>query len=803
MQATQKRRFDRINPNQNVNIKKNDIFVEDCTDRLILDFDNNIPVNTRTSVHSASQTPIKTYDEELAQIVLIDTKDASICDLAQASLAYDRSSPKLVPCEEKQEFFGFKARTLAIAIFLCALASFAVMGLSPVQALSGQSLIEDAAAQAKDLSPQKLEAALQLVQSTEHAGGSHDAVEGFRLFLQSWRERMDAEAPHETISVEMESFPRSVPSAHAAYVNQLLDEHRVEEARHYAQSLDPHIFRAQIDYQRWINASLAKAEGQWELAARGFEKISGKRLSAFAVVELGQMALEDEKSLALQVFLERALSPNDEDLPAFANCALELLSTGSDSDISAWRSMAQPYRDYCALAQIKQNLRLRGQSRGLDLAQIQSLAPNNVHKLRVGVALALSNSNLHLAATLLHELKDVSRSGAYRDLEENFVDTALATGQVQALAQIYPELSGTTDYVMVLRYLDMRRTFPADLAQFKQADWPGFLAHSDSEMPQTEPTHPYLLALHQAYKSAYNGFMQEALGRLSQIVAAYPQNLEPFVMQVQFLSASGQNQKAAQLLAIRAKHSKLQAPLLSTLTLMNARANSFNPILYPTQYFAFSDISLRKNQCEAIFLHRAGDARSCAKRLQSLAPNDRTLIAMNAILDPAQNPKAQFATLQRANAGAFSFQGLHSQRALAAISAEMHQEAATALSDAIVFAPTDMQAPMNMANYYAKRFKSFEGSKKLEKIIDSLPKYSTSLELLAQCHLAAAKLCKPGSANPAALKHLLKAKDIVGNEPGILQDLISYYRAKQKPYFVQMYTRMLQEEDRETQPTTL
>ncbi|MGI5828965.1 MAG: hypothetical protein ACOX8U_02205 [Bradymonadia bacterium] len=793
MQAI-RRRFDRIHANQNVNIRQNDIFVEDCTERVILDFDNNIPVIVHSPANDASCTPILTYGEELAQISSFERPEV-LREPEELNVHLDECSTTLATYEARAPMFTLSAKLVGVAVLLCALLGFSLISYSPLHAHSGQKLIQTASSRANDLSPENLGAAIEFVESTS-VGSANDAVEGYKLFLRTWHERIDAGVERVAISLDDAQFPRTAASAHAAYVSQKLNGGDVEAAKRYAQSLDRAIFKGQGDYLRWIGASIAKADGQVDAAAAGFAKLSRGRLASFAFMELAQLSLEHTNSAATALFLQEALSPSTKELPIFARCALEILSPGSGAEISAYGKLSQPYRDYCAIADMRQQLDRLAVCENCDVARVEALSANNSHRLNLAIRLALSRGQIEQASRFYHQFEHGSVNEIELTALENLiVDEALRTGNLGALHHLYHELDSGDDFVMILRYIDMRRYFPNETNLYTQGAWPSYFWRNTAALPKVEPTQPYLLALHRAYQSANYGYMAKALSQTREIAARYPQSTEAFMMQIRFLAAWGKEAQAADILLARAQHDTMQAPLLALAALMQARSQNFAAWLYPVQHLRFNDLALRIAQCESKFWKSAKSANACVKQLSLEAKEQRTLAVMDAFLNPVSDPEKQWANLERANISALSFTGLHAARAKAAVAAKMHKEAVRAFSDSILLAPADVEAPKALANYYMTCYKSYEGTKKLESLIRALPQHSESLELLAACHVAAARLYKPESANAAALKHLLRAKSLVGNDEFILKGLIKYYKAKEKPYFVKKYTDLLQKQN--------
>ena len=92
---------------------------------------------------------------------------------------------------------------------------------------------------------------------------------------------------------------------------------------------------------------------------------------------------------------------------------------------------------------------------------------------------------------------------------------------------------------------------------------------------------------------------------------------------------------------------------------------------------------------------------------------------------------------------------------------------------------------------YVSRKRRYDGTRRFEEIIERAENGRVAPGLLASLHLAAARLYQPENAHSMARKHLGRAMDLIGDTPEILEGMIRYYEAKDKPDTARIYRSRL------------
>ena len=80
---------------------------------------------------------------------------------------------------------------------------------------------------------------------------------------------------------------------------------------------------------------------------------------------------------------------------------------------------------------------------------------------------------------------------------------------------------------------------------------------------------------------------------------------------------------------------------------------------------------------------------------------------------------------------------------------------------------------------------------KFEEIIETAVRLKRSPSLLGSLHLAVARIYQPEAAHSMARRHLGSAIDYLGETPEIIELIVRYYEAKDKPIQTRMWQNKL------------
>ena len=85
----------------------------------------------------------------------------------------------------------------------------------------------------------------------------------------------------------------------------------------------------------------------------------------------------------------------------------------------------------------------------------------------------------------------------------------------------------------------------------------------------------------------------------------------------------------------------------------------------------------------------------------------------------------------------------------------------------------------------------YEGTKQFEDIILIAEQNHWDPRILGALHKAAARLYQPEKGHSTAKQHLVRAMELVGEQPELLKSMVEYYEAKEKPEHAGMWRSKL------------
>ncbi|MBR4984807.1 MAG: hypothetical protein IKY83_03575 [Proteobacteria bacterium] len=793
------RRFDRIRTHQVSEPVACD-YEDTGADRVILDFDNCIQATPAATMFEASLTRFTSYADELARFR--ETRPAleavrprpdqqdimeAVAEVGQAL----SDTPSVEPYAVRQPLqFCLKPQHVLTCIFVCVLGVLGFIAYRTVEpvlenrALEGVSASYIVAAESGVGNPMDAIAA--------HHGTFSDpgVLDWYRQFIGVQHNLYYEEDQTAPISPDDPDFAASYSAAHAAYITQEISRGHLERAQRHYESVSPEIWREHPYFKVWSEAQFEEALKDYQTAAIHYEQLMRTPLAPFALMRLGEMALTGMSDLRQRFLVQAERLDNP---PAFARCVLNILhhhqNIGAREMSPGAERLAQPYRMYCTVGEVFRQI---DQKARLDEAAVDAI--ERAETLRVGDEFrqeAVIEAELYrqrpLVAVAHYKSFALPEGHPMRTrLLNDILLASMAAGDWSSLHALDGAISADIDYLSASRVLD-GAVVNGSLARPS--------GHARRLLVYGAPAavsagHP----LDDAYTAALAGRWDAALAQTRAQLIAHPEYWEPLFLQAEIRARRGEALEAARSLELAMMSGRNSAPLVVLSNVYRARAGlPLNTAAVVLPFVSFRDPVLEGARCEIFW--RLGDphAKICLGSLAGRGGKTSMAAWIMAHLDDSGQPRGTASEWEKASAGNMSFPGYFLAKARVHQREGQYQPAAQAYTRALLddVSTSNADTVRELEQMYVSRQRRYDGTRRFEEIITRAEQERHSPAFLASLHLAAARLYQPENAHSMARKHLGRAMELIGDTPEILEGMIRYYEAKDKPDTARIYRMRL------------
>ena len=792
------RRFDRIRTHQPAEPEAKD-YEDAGADRVILDFDNCIQTTPEATMFEPSLTKFTSYEDELArfretQPALDAVRMRPDQDMMEAVAEVSHAlsdTPSVEPYAAKQVWqFHFAPQHVLTCVFLCVLG---VLGLityrtaEPVlenRALEGVSASYIVAAERGVTNP------VDAIPDDPGPFVDDGWLRGYRQFLGVLHNLYFDGDKTPLLDPDQPEFFAEYSAAHAAYITQELARGHLERARLHFESVPAEVWREHPYFKVWAEAQFEEALKDTQTASIHYEQLMRTPLAPFALMRLGEIALSGMSEVR-QRFLTQA--ERFENAPVVVRCVQNILqhqqNLGARADAGDFSRLSEPYRTYCAIGDVFRKIDSKSR---LDDASVYALerAPSlqngDSFRLEAVIEAELYQQRPLVAVAYYRALGLPEGHPMRTRLLNAILSAGMASGDWSSLHAIDKRIPEDIDYLSASRVLD-GAIVGGQLGQ--PGKYAGQLLVYGAPAAASAG-HP----LDDAYTEARAGRYGEALSRTRSVLNAHPEHWEPLLLQAEIRSRQGDGIEAARSLELAMMSGVDSAPLLVLSNLYRARAGlPLNAAASVLPFVSFRDPVLEGARCEIFW--RRGDARAkvCLGRLVSRGGRLPVSAWIMTHLDNAGNPRGTSAEWAKASGGYMSFPGYFLAKARVYAREGQTKSAADAYAHAILddVSTASAETVQELEAMYVSRKRRYDGTRRFEEIIERAENERVAPGLLASLHLAAARLYQPENAHSMARKHLGRAMDLIGDTPEILEGMIRYYEAKDKPDTARIYRSRL------------
>ena len=792
------RRFDRIRTHQAAAPVAND-YEDTGADRVILDFDNCIQMTPAAAMFEPSLTKFTSYEDELSrfretQPALEAVRMRPDQDMMEAVAEVSHAlsdTPSVEPYAARQVCqFRLTPQHVLTCVFLCVLG---VLGFityrtaEPVlenRALEGVSASYIVAAESGVSNP--------MGAIPEDPGPFVDSgwLRGYRQFLGVQHNLYFDGEKTPFLNPDLPEFYAEYSAAHAAYITQELARGHLERARLHFEAVPASVWREHPYFKVWAEAQFEEALKDTQTAALHYEQLMHTPLAPFALMRLGALALSGMPEVR-QRFLTQA--ERFDSAPVFVRCVQNILqhqqNLGAREDMGDFSQLSDPYRTYCAIGDV---FRKMDSKERLDdetvyaLERAPSLRDADSFRLEAVIEAELYRQRPLAAVAYYHALGLPEGHPMRTRLLNAILSAGMASGDWSSLHALDKRIPADIDYLSASRVLD-GAIVGGQLGQ--PAKYAGNLLVYGAPAAGSAG-HP----LDDAYQEARAGRFGEALSRTRSALSAHPEHWEPLFLQAEIRSRQGDGLEAARSLELAMMSGVDSAPLLVLSNVYRARAGlPLNAAASVLPFVSFRDPVLEGARCEIFW--RRGDARAkvCLDRLVARGGKLPVSAWIMTHLDGAGNPRGTSAEWAKASGGYMSFPGYFLAKARVYAREGQTKSAAEAYAHAILddVSTASNDTVQELERMYTSRQRRYDGTRRFEDIIARAELEHRTPSLLTSLHLAAARLYQPENAHSMARKHLGRALELSGDTPEILEGLIRYYEAKDKPDTARIYRSRL------------
>lgn len=792
------RRFDRIRTHQPAEQVASD-YEDTGADRVILDFDNCIQATPASTMFEATLTKFTSYQEELAhfretQPSLAAIRGKSDRDVMEAVAEVGQAlsdTPSVEPYAAGQALqLHVTPQLVLTCVFVCMLCVLGFITYRTAEpalenrALEGVSASYIVAAERGTGNP------LEALPDDPGPFVDEGWLSGYRQFLGVMHNLYFAGDKTAMLSPDEGDFHAEYSAAHAAYITQEIARGHIDRARLHYERVPVEIWREHPYFKVWSEAQFDEVQNDFRTAAIRYEQLTRTPLAPFALMRLGELALSGVSDLR-QRFLVQA--GRFEDRPALVSCIQNILrhqqNMGAREKTGSYARLAEPYATYCAIGdvfrQIDQKQRL-DETAVSALETAQPLADVDALRLEAVIEAELYRQR-PLSAVAYYRAFGLPEGHPMRTrLLNEILSAGMASGDWSSLHALEANIPADIDYLSASRVLD------GALVGGRLSRPSGFAGRLlvYGAPAAASAGHP----MDAAYADARAGRFSDALSKIREIQSAHPEYWEPLLLQAEIRSHQWEGLEAARSLELAMMSGRNSAPLLVLSNLYRARAGlPLNIAAAVLPFVTFRDPVLEAARCEIFWRLGDGRAKIYLARLASRGGRLPISAWVMTHLDEDGQPRGTSAEWANASAGNMSFPGYSLAKARVHAREGQIKAAAQAYAQAILDDVSTSHAGTvrELEQMYVSRQRRYDGTRMFEEVITRAEAGRRAPELLAALHLAAARLYQPENAHSMARTHLGRAMDLIGATPEILQGMIVYYEAKDKPDTARIYRSRL------------
>lgn len=778
-------RFERMRSNSALSEQPQDVFVEDATQRVILDFDNQIGNSLMSGGQQTSKelTPYRTFDQELAEFLAspLNTSNINIhvvCEdpfdkVAAVSHALKEETPSVTPyAPTPSKTFSISSAQLSVCVAMCVIF---VLGLITWKA-SEPDLAKEAI---RDLGTAYLAAAQEGVEDPIHTLKTNEAVltkpftDAFQKFFAVWQAIYFATpqpaAFDETIDIKQ-------PCEVTAKLLWLTHQNRHEEAQALFSETPSDTWRGAEYFKRFSEALMAELEHAYPTAAQRYARLVNSPISGFAITRLAHLALYTDHPEVRSIYAKLSWNPEE---PVFSQCVRAILTQGAQGGDPVWHfEMLSPeFEQICTIGttfrrmheQLPIPLFWRDK-----LAQMKADSRLEPYRMDALIESAMQSGDIQTAAHWFASYQTTANHPDKTRFLHDIMQRAFDIDKLDALHQLDSKIRPDLTIFEAARILD---TGEADVAN----TWAEYYVRYGAR----RPTHIYNESSYQtmidhAWEKAVAGDYANALNILRTIRGRHPDAWEPLMLQAEVLYHTGRGKDAAGVYELRALHEEGRAVAMVMSNLYRIRSGlSINTMAYGLFWIGFNDPMLENGRCEILEHMAAEPAKTCREQL-----NKRKFKRpVKALWLDRQGSRSNPYDLANAGAGAISTPGFHKRLAQRKVASGAVRDGVKSYLDAILNDPTTAtpETVAELEAVFETRKRRYEGSHTFEALIPKLYARSMDNHVIAAAHHAAAAMYQPANGSSQAKQHYLKAIELIGDHERAIRGIMRYYETKDKP----------------------
>ena len=789
------RRFDRIRTHHAQN--KVQDYADTAADRIILDFDNSVRETPKASMFAASLTKFKSFAQEQAEwremakteaLRPLGVKQSPMEMVAETTFALS-DTPSVEPYSVRHPLrLKLTPQNIITCVFVCILAMIAFITWQTAEPVLQKRAIEGiseswiAAADNGNTVPEStFESTRQFVDEAW--------MTAYRQFLDVWKFLYYEGVSVEYLDPDSESFLGQYSSTHAAYITQEIHRGHLQRAKLHFDKVDAGIWRAHPYFKLWAEAQISAAALDMRNAASKYEMLLRTPLAPFAMTELGIIALDDAQTDIQQRFIQQY--ETFDNTPKLAVCAYDILTKSGKGEIGA-ADVARfhtPYATYCTMARVFDAIDRQQQVSSQDIQYLESaqpLAKGDYYRIEALIQAELHERHPDRAVAFYHAFELPEGHPLRTRLLKAILSQSVRSGNWAALRALNEKIPQAVSYLTAARIVD-------------EAIVSGTVQPSKSyaEYLFKYPSKTYFSGVQtqmdEALTEAENGDFKQAQALARSAMTAHPDFIEPLYLLAHLFSQMGQPREASAMLEQNMASGHGSAVDMVLANLFRARANmALNKGAFILSYLTFDDPVLESARCEIFWRKHQKSAENCLHALSQKPEMAKATWIMRHI-DANGLPVGTATQWAKASSGAMSFPGYQLAFARKLLAESQITEALRAYSRAILMDTTTrtVETVDEMTHIYATKQRRYEGTKKLEDIILVAERDHWDPLVLGALHKAAAKLYQPEKGHSTAKQHLLRAMELIGEQPELLKSMVDYYEAKEKPEHAAMWRSRL------------
>ena len=789
------RRFDRIRTHHTQTQAKD--YADTAADRVILDFDNSVREPPKAALFDASLTKFKSFAQEQSEwremakkeaMRQLGPKQTPMEQVAETTFALS-DTPSVEPYSVRHPLrFKFTPQAIVTCIFACILAMIAFVTWQTAEPVLQKRAIQgvseswiSAADQGTPVSEEALNASKKFVDESW--------LNAYQQFLDIWKSLYYEGAPTTRLDPDSDAFLGQFSSTHAAYITQEIHRGHLARARMHFESVEPSIWREHPYFKLWSEAQIDAAAQDIRSASSKYEMLLRTPLAPFALTELGLLALDNDQADIQQRYKQQFES--FEAAPKLAACAYETLARSGNREYSTFKGnhLKSPYAEYCAIANVFHTIRTQGRMDSDDIAMLENAQPlerGEYFRIEAIIQAELHEQHPDRAVAFYRSLELPKGHPLRTRLLRNILSQSERIANWGGLHALNEKIPTNIGYLMAARIMDNAQT-----AGVVEPD--GKYSESLFKYQYKTDFNGIQTIMDEALAEAEMGHFERALSLSRTITSAHPDYKEPLYLQAMIYAQMGKADEAAALLDQNSQTGRASAAEFVIANLYRARGGlRLNPSAFALHHITFEDPILESARCEILWRKHDKKVHACLQNLSQHKEIAKSAWIMSH-LDANGMPLGTAAQWAKASAGALSFPGYHLAYARKLIEEGALSEALKAYTYAILNDPSTRTPEVidEFEHIYASKQRRYEGTKQFEDIILIGEQNHWEPQVLGALHKAAARLYQPEKGHSTAKQHLVRAMELIGEQPEILKSMVEYYEAKEKPEHAGMWRTKL------------